>query len=67
MSPWTHSLCSRCWNMRYPARKATVTLTGELETCCFCSLTHRDGIYVRENPANAPCKGKHHEGAACGA
>lgn len=54
MSPWTHSICARCWNDRQtdpfePERDGQ----GALERCCWCGYMHCTGIYLRESPESA--------------
>lgn len=50
MSRWTHSICSECWNARYPGREPVALSAGPREVCCYCGARHNSGIYVREDP-----------------
>lgn len=59
MSKWTHSLCVQCWNGMRPGRQTAADGEGDREKCCRCGRVHSSGIYVREDPANMACGGKH--------
>lgn len=58
---WTHSICLTCWENREPGREAVKVLAGEDEVCCFCGRGTTEGIYVREDPKDLRCQGKHEE------
>lgn len=54
MSDWNHNICADCWKQKNPDRVA-VTITSHPEhECCYCHMLNRDGIFVRDNPANFP-------------
>lgn len=60
MSSWTHACCEECWDHQQPGRTphrmgAAHRLT---ETCCYCGVITRSGIYVRENPTSVPFPSK---------
>jgi hypothetical protein len=60
MSPWSHVICTDCWNTQHPDKEPVVL--AELltpETCCFCGQLTDSGIYVRHDPNEALCKGVH--------
>jgi hypothetical protein len=65
VNEWTHSCCDDCWYKHNPVfptladEWSPLHERGPEDTCCFCGVRHRTGIYVRENPEKAPCKGKH--------
>lgn len=64
MSRWTHALCDACWAKREPDRIPTRLRAGPdsptmaSEPCCFCGQP-TCGIYIRHDPATAPCGGNH--------
>jgi len=62
-SPWTHSICVKCWNERNPDRQPVVVREEfrdeTAETCCFCGALHGSGIYMRFDPKVLLCKGVH--------
>lgn len=71
MSDWTHPICEPCWAIEVgrgnvpgsePARLEPEMRTRE--TCCLCHNKTRCGIYVRLDPVNTPCKGRHPETVA---
>lgn len=63
MSRWTHACCGDCWFLKFPDKAAAGApcraLDSEEESCCFCSKPTRAGIFVRADPAKAPCNGVH--------
>jgi hypothetical protein len=59
MSKWTHSICTECWEKKYPGRGAHRLLKADTEKCCFCGKEHASGIFVREHPADMECNGVH--------
>jgi hypothetical protein len=63
MSNWTHNICLDCWLDREPEQYPTRLINRPLETCCYCGLKNRHGIFVRDNPKDKRllCKGKHRE------
>jgi len=61
MSNWTHSICDNCWAIMHSERPPVRTMVPEQEKCCVCGQNHRSGIYMRGNPANWLCQGKHEE------
>lgn len=55
MSDWTHRICLACWNKMNPDRPSDPEKSyddGAEQTCCFCGLWNRSGIYVRKDPQN---------------
>lgn len=59
MSKWTHSICTFCWNRQNPHRTIEESTAGESEICCWCFVRHSSGIYLRDDPKETPCRGKH--------
>lgn len=60
-SPWVHAMCDGCWKKRHPDRdpaRANLFDEGEPDACCYCDAPI-NGIYVREDPQLAPCRGNH--------
>jgi hypothetical protein len=60
MSKWSHMICENCWVERNPEREP-VRIKEEFRAegpCCYCKATQKSGIYVRDNPAETPCKGE---------
>jgi len=53
---WTHNMCQKCWDKKYPDREALTMKNAELTLCCFCGESNRDGIYVRHNPTELKCQ-----------
>ena len=51
-SKWTHNICGVCYQIEQPGRTpATITEKyREVETCCFCGVETREGIYYRKDP-----------------
>lgn len=65
MSRWNHAICGECWLLKHPdePRWPAVVVGAEAQTCCYCGRETVLGIFVRDDPAATPCKGKH-EGAS---
>lgn len=59
MSRWTHNICVACWNRKNPDHQVTRRGNADLDNCCFCGLLNYDGIYIRHDPDQLPCKGVH--------
>ena len=59
MSKWTHSICAECWGKKNPDRQPVKTIDGPREVCCFCGQSHASGIFIRHNPEELRCEGKH--------
>lgn len=59
MSRWTHAVCQHCWETRFGGDPHRVVVDTARETCCFCGIETRSGIYVREDPSNLRCRGHH--------
>jgi len=57
---WTHSICLICWENNQPGREPVTVKCGK-EVCCFCGRDTEDGIYIREDPKELRCQGKHEE------
>lgn len=62
MSAWTHAICSRCFAQIRPARVPSVVLGSPEEHCCFCGEKTREGIYLRWDPRETRCEGRHPPG-----
>jgi hypothetical protein len=58
-SKWNHSMCVICWYEKNPEREPHVITDADEDTCCFCGLKSKAGIYVREDPKDLRCKGEH--------
>lgn len=56
--PWTHVLCNRCWELRNGESSSGSMNHVEDQKCCQCGRPCK-GIFVREDPAQMRCKGKH--------
>jgi hypothetical protein len=55
-----HASCSTCWAMhRLPVLPIRNLTAAVMEICCFCETPTRAGIYVRQDPKDITCKGKH--------
>lgn len=59
---WTHSICWECWERENPGRSPIQLKEREIELCCFCGGKTDAAIYVREDPKDLRCQGKHEEG-----
>jgi len=71
VSPWTHSICEKCWRRREHGRPIPATMKSEyapLENCCFCDQKHQSGIYVRLDPKSdqLKCEGEHEDEVSAG-
>lgn len=53
---WTQPCCAGCFAERNPGSRpaALKEHERELETCVYCGLSTRSGIYVRVDPKDAP-------------
>jgi len=51
MSRWTHAICARCYDRRYPGRRPVTMRNAPQSQCCDCGLSTSDGIYCRIDPA----------------
>lgn len=71
-SPWNHAICERCWFKQHPPRNvgdgtievrqpASVGVNQNIEICCYCSNLTVLGAYVRQDPAEVDCRGRHPE------
>ncbi len=50
---WTHAMCDGCW-VRHKGVRMPVRMTElDTETCCWCGVIHRSGIYCRAEPVIA--------------
>jgi len=56
---WTHSICDNCWKKRDPDREPVRFLLPPEERCCFCGRLHKSGVYIRHDPKELKCGGKH--------
>lgn len=65
MSEWNHPICQECWDRAFPARTPSQIALAlrELETCCNCGQSAREGIYVRLDPVEVPNHSKHRQDA----
>lgn len=50
---WTHAQCDNCWNKRENTRIPTRLTDPDTESCCYCGIYTRSGIYRREKPVAA--------------
>lgn len=62
MTLWTHVICEVCWSKREPGRVPHQVMDDDPQRCCFCGASTSAGIYVRENPTNLKCGGRHDAG-----
>lgn len=53
---WTHSICAKCWIVKFPERNPVTVLDGEEEICCWCGGDADAGIYLRSVPADLACE-----------
>jgi hypothetical protein len=66
-SAWTHTLCDTCWALLNPGHEPPRVLTmnpgpsgaGGEDICCQCGAQNCRGIYIREDPRNFACQGRH--------
>lgn len=58
-SRWTHNICEACWQRRSPQFDPIRFTLKAQEICCFCGKPTAAGIYIRFDPAETMCKGKH--------
>lgn len=59
---WNHSICVGCWNNKNPHKAVEGNpwnMQNDPEKCCFCGGITTQGIYVRYDPRELPCKGVH--------
>lgn len=56
MSNWTHSICPKCWDQKFPHRHPVMVNDAETETCCYCGTDTKAGIYVRADPKEMLCQ-----------
>jgi hypothetical protein len=57
-SPWTHAVCSTCWQ-RQRGSLAPVRVREEAaRVCCYCLDAAAGGIWVREAPGKLACQGR---------
>jgi len=51
---WTHPICAKCYDNRYPGRVPVCTALAYREInpefCCDCGEKTQDGIYFRVDP-----------------
>ena len=59
MAGWTHNICAACWENRSKGGMPVRVVKPDPDTCCFCGKDNQNGIYVRDDPKTAPCKGVH--------
>ena len=58
MSRWSHAICDNCWVEGNPVEYPVRLVQPVRERCCFCGDETESGIYVREDPKTAPCRGE---------
>jgi hypothetical protein len=51
---WTQPHCAGCFEHEYPGRRPARVTGADVETCCRCGKTNRDGIYARVDPSTVP-------------
>jgi hypothetical protein len=49
---WTQAICQKDWEKRYPGIAPTVLVDPIGEICAYCGEVTKDGIYIRDDPAN---------------
>lgn len=54
---WVHNMCRPCWDQKMTGEPAAWE-DAETDLCCYCGMENTDGVYVRQNPQQAPCEGK---------
>jgi hypothetical protein len=52
---WTQPSCDACYAKLYPGRQPHRLRFPETETCVYCGRATQAGVYVRIDPAEAPC------------
>jgi hypothetical protein len=52
---WTHSICSACWNKKFPDHPIFDADAASYAVCCWCLLGHRSGTWLNEDPTNLQC------------
>lgn len=56
-SLWTHAICNDCWDKENPGKVPRRLVNKVVEDCCFCGQPTISGIYVKQHPADTPCRG----------
>lgn len=57
---WTHPICRNCWDELHPDEPIrSFARIGESNRCCFCGAETTAGIFVRHDPRELLCEGKH--------
>ena len=59
---WRHAICPACWNQDHPDRPCDSllgVLSGEPDLCCFCGWKTWARIFIRHNPRELLCRGRH--------
>lgn len=56
---WRHSICIGCWENKNGPQPPFELNSKETETCCYCGRSHSSGIFVRDDPKEVKCQGKH--------
>ena len=63
---WEHAICERCWRKKFASQLERDLGLSPIravfkrdEVCCFCNHETRSGIYLREDPKSAKCRGVH--------
>jgi hypothetical protein len=59
MGEWPHPICLDCWDARNPGRVPRRIVEAESEMCCFCGRRTTAGVYLRFDPSELLCGGKH--------
>ena len=58
-SIWNHNLCKDCFAKERPGIRPVTIKDAPYATCCWCRKLNRDGIWMRKDPDDAVCEGKH--------
>ena len=57
MGEGTHSICTDCWNEKYPGRQAVRFRFAVYGVCCFCGDRRRISVYIKEDGKELWCRG----------
>lgn len=58
-SKWNHLLCEECWHRREPTRSPLRIKDDPYAPCCVCRRHTNSGIYIRADPREFRCEGRH--------
>ena len=57
MGEGTHSICTDCWNEKYPGRQAVRFRFAVYGVCCFCGDRRKISVYIKEDGKELWCRG----------